>query len=256
MFKLKNAVLTLSLTAVIIAVFTADGRIQEQYGYYGFSVLFRQTRYLGKHEEVLRSAVGEPLGDAEEYIAFRDKYKGCDCLEVVERDTAKVYRDTDCKDYSSIIVLTDTGAYMRAYDTSAVWHDSDLDISAPYDEECEVFLVKDTDKSRWSVYGGPLPKKQSAQQCERLLELMQPFAGRTDSEILSPYLVIKISPQTDSVLKITLYYSDGGWYTIALNMAEHTVLADNESFLLSEEEYGEWADALPFDGDRLSDREN
>ncbi|MCM1306986.1 MAG: hypothetical protein NC223_00120 [Butyrivibrio sp.] len=244
MFKIKAFALALLFAALISAAFTADGRIREQYGYYGFSVLFRQTRYVGRNEEVLKGDIGEPLGEAAQYQAFRDKSKGCDCLEVVERDTAKVYRDMGCEDYSSIIVLTDTGAYIRAYDASAV--EFNQDISTPYSEEREVFLVKNTGKSSWSIYGASPHKKQGAEQCEKLLRLAEPFANQMNSEALSPYLAIKISPETDSVLKITLYYSDGGLYAMALNMTKHTLLVDNEQFLLSEEEYREWADALPW----------
>lgn len=247
MSKTKYTALILLLFVIVSGMFTADGIKQKYSRYYGFSVLFRQARYQGEDEEVFKDSIGEPLEDAEHYRAARYKNKWCDCVEFIEKDTARVYRDTGSEDFSSIIVLTDTGTYIRAYDVSKVEYSPDLNILPQCCKEQAFFLVKNTDNWRWTVYGSLVPKRQTAEQCEKLLQLLNPYVNQANLESFSEYLVIKISFESDSMLKITLYYSVGEWHTISFNIIEHMIYVKNEQFLLSEDSYREWMNTLTLD---------
>lgn len=255
MSKTKFTALILLLFVIVSGMCTADGIKQEHSRYYGFSVLFRQARYQGEDEEVFKDSIGEPLGDAANYRATRYKNKWCDCVEFTEKDTARVYRDTGSEDFSSIIVLTDTGTYIRAYDVSKVEYNPDLNILPQCCKEQAFFLVKNTDNWRWTVYGSLVPKCQTAEQCEKLLRLLRPYVNQTNLEGFSDYLVIKISFESDSTLKMTLYYSVGEWHTISFNIIEHMIYAENEQFLLSEDEYREWMNTLTLDENWFLDLE-
>lgn len=229
----------------------SDGIVQKHSRYYIFSVSFRQAQYQGNDEEVLKNSIGEPIGDAMDYRAVRYKNKWCDCVEFIEKYTVRAYRDTEKKDFSSIIILTDTGTYIRAHDVSIVEYDSDLNILPQGCKERAFFLVKNRKKWRWMMYGSFAPKGQNVEKCEKLLQLLMPYANQTNTEDSSDYLVIKISFETDLTLKITLYYSADEWHTISFNIIEHMIYAENEQFLLSEETYAEWLDALGLDKSRF-----
>lgn len=246
MLKFKPIALVLTLFVMISGLLTADHIIQKDPRYYDFAVLFKNAWYSGKDEEIPERDVGEPLEDAANYRATRYKNKWCDCMERIEKDTASAYRDAESEDDSSIIVLTDTGTYIRAHFYRMADYDSapDLDFGMVRDlfllddKKLEKVWIYDINREAWD---GFISEEEDIKRWERLLSIPYPRVKELDG----------VSDTSDFYKEITLFYAAGEQHTIGLDFSKRRLYAYEAQFWISEEEYREWLEALRFHEGRL-----
>lgn len=249
MSKTKFTALILLMFVIVSGMCTADGIKQRYSRYYDFAVSFMNASYGGNDEEILESDIGEPLEDATHYMAFRYKNKWCDCREVTEKDKASVYRDTECDDYSSIIVLTDTGTYIRAhfYRMLDYGSASNMDFGMVRDifrldnKKLEKVKVHEIYDGSWTMYSSFVLEKEQANHCDELLKIKYPGVNEPAHEGF----------ESDFMLKITLFYSSEEQHIIGIDWSEHKLYAYGAWFGLTDEQYAEWFDALGLDESRF-----
>lgn len=249
MYRIKHIAVILSLLFAGACLCMADDIKWKPSRYYAFSVSFRHACYVGKDEEVPKDRLGEALEDATDYISGREKNKGCDCLEVTEMDTARAYRDIECEDYSSIIILTDTGTYIRAYFYNM--HDYKTEPDIDFGTVRDIFLLDDKKLEKvkvddiyygdWLMYDSFILEKKRVKCCDELLKIKYPRVNDPGHEGF----------ESDFMLRITMIYSTGEQHIIGIDWSEHKLYVYGAWFGLTDEQYAEWLDALGLDKSRF-----
>ena len=241
--KYAAAALLMLFTGFCLCV--ADSITWKPPRYYGFSVSFRHGRYGGYDEEILEERLGEPLEDALDYMSARYRNNYCDCMDITMMDFAKVYRDIECGDYSSIIVLTDTGTYIRARFGNMLEYgeDQDTDFKALRDifllddKELEKVKVHDIYDGDWRMYDSFILENERAKRFDELLRIKYPRVKGPAHEGFS----------SDFMFKITLFYSSGERHIIGIDRSERCLYAYDAWSGLTEAQYYDLIDALGLD---------